>query len=164
MIHKGIGYEIAMIEPGLWKWQFRIGAMIKSGRTKASLELLADRRVRITINRELRIANSCRPATEVPPVKLAQKLQGRSDRTQVDKRPAPRAASHGSRRGVSNAHRHGLHAHRTMQQPMSLGAGPCRTYCRSAGRHSALPIPDGAHKKRGQAALALVWTDAAWLR
>jgi hypothetical protein len=54
MHHKGIEYEIAMIEPGVWKWQFRIGAMIKSGKTKASLELLADQRVRITINRELR--------------------------------------------------------------------------------------------------------------
>ena len=37
MQHKGIEYEIAMIEPGLWKWQFRIGAVIKSGQTKASL-------------------------------------------------------------------------------------------------------------------------------
>ena len=75
MQHKGIEYEIAMIEPGLWKWQFRIGAVIKSGQTKASLELLADRRVRITINRELRTANAAVQRPKYRRVKLAQKLQ-----------------------------------------------------------------------------------------
>lgn len=54
MVHKGIEYEIAMIEPGLWKYQFRIGAVIRTGKTKCSLELLADRRVRMTIDRLLR--------------------------------------------------------------------------------------------------------------
>ncbi|HYI31427.1 MAG TPA: hypothetical protein VD863_26610 [Bradyrhizobium sp.] len=75
MQHKGIEYEIAMIEPGLWKWQFRIGAVIKSGQTKASLELLADRRVRITINRELRIANRSVQRPKYRRAKLAQKVQ-----------------------------------------------------------------------------------------
>jgi hypothetical protein len=54
MVHKGIEYEIAMVEPGLWKWQCRIGDQIKTGKTKCSLELLADRRVRLAINRLLR--------------------------------------------------------------------------------------------------------------
>ena len=54
MVYRDVEYEISMIEPGLWKYQFRIGAMIKSGKTKSRLELLADRRVRATIDRELR--------------------------------------------------------------------------------------------------------------
>ena len=54
MMHKGIEYEIAMIEPGLWKYQFRIGAVIRTGKTRCSLELLAERRVRAKIDRELR--------------------------------------------------------------------------------------------------------------
>ena len=53
MVYRDVEYEISMIEPGLWKYQFRIGAMIKSGKTKSRLELLADRRVRATIDREL---------------------------------------------------------------------------------------------------------------
>ena len=75
MQHNGIEYEIAMIEPGLWKWQFRIGAMIKSGKTKASLELLADRRVRITIDRELRVANRSVQRPKYRRAKLEQKVQ-----------------------------------------------------------------------------------------
>lgn len=54
MVHKGIDYEIAKIEPGLWKYQFRIGAVIRTGKTRCSLELLADRRVRLTIDKQLR--------------------------------------------------------------------------------------------------------------
>ena len=53
-IYKGVEYEIAPIEPGLWKWQFRIGGRIKTGKTKANLELLASRRVQLVINQELR--------------------------------------------------------------------------------------------------------------
>jgi hypothetical protein len=51
MIHKGIEYKIAMIEPGLWKYEFCIGAFIRTG---CSLELLAERRVRQKIDRLLR--------------------------------------------------------------------------------------------------------------
>jgi hypothetical protein len=54
MVYKGIEYEIAPMEPGFWKWQFRIGDRIKSGRTKTNLEILADRRVRSMIDRELK--------------------------------------------------------------------------------------------------------------
>ena len=54
MVHKGIEYEIEPIEPGLWKYQFRIGAVIRTGRTKCSLDLLAHRRVQMTIDRLLR--------------------------------------------------------------------------------------------------------------
>jgi hypothetical protein len=54
MVHKGIEYEIEMIEPGAWKYQFRIGAVIRTGKTKCSLEQLADKRVRMKIDRLLR--------------------------------------------------------------------------------------------------------------
>jgi len=57
MVYKGVEYEIASIDRGVWKWQFRIGDSIKTGRTKTNLEVLADRRVRLVIDRELR-ANS----------------------------------------------------------------------------------------------------------
>ena len=54
MVHKGVEYEIAKVEPGLWKYQFRIGAIIRTGKTRCSLELLAERRVRLTIDNQLR--------------------------------------------------------------------------------------------------------------
>jgi hypothetical protein len=54
MIYKGVEYELELIEPGLWKWQCRIGEKTKTGKTKCSLELLANRRVQVTIDRLLR--------------------------------------------------------------------------------------------------------------
>jgi len=54
MIYRGIEYEIEPIKPGLWKYQFCIGAVIRTGKTKSSLELLAERRVPMTIDRLLR--------------------------------------------------------------------------------------------------------------
>ena len=58
MVYRGVVYELAPIKPGVWKWQFRIGHRIKAGRTKANLELLADRRVRMVIDRELRLSSA----------------------------------------------------------------------------------------------------------
>jgi hypothetical protein len=54
MVYRGIEYEIEPIEPGVWKWKCRIGAVIRTGKTKCSLELLADRRVRQRIDQLLR--------------------------------------------------------------------------------------------------------------
>ena len=55
MIHKGVEYSIARtLAPGVWKWQFRIGSLVKSGRTEARLLLLAMRRVQLKIDRELK--------------------------------------------------------------------------------------------------------------
>ena len=51
MDYRGVQYELTKIEPGLWKYQFRIGAVIRTGKTKSSLELLAERRVRQKIDR-----------------------------------------------------------------------------------------------------------------
>ena len=53
MVFKGVEYEIAPIEPGVWKYQILIGGRVKAGRTKTRLEGLADRRVQLLIDREL---------------------------------------------------------------------------------------------------------------
>lgn len=57
MNHKGIEYTLTKSEtPGVWKWQFRIGDLVRSGRTEARLLLLAMRRVQLKIDRELKQA------------------------------------------------------------------------------------------------------------
>jgi hypothetical protein len=57
MNHKGVEYTLTRSEtPGIWKWQFRIGNLVKSGRTEARLPLLAMRRVQLKIDRELKHA------------------------------------------------------------------------------------------------------------
>jgi hypothetical protein len=42
--------------PGVWKWQFRIGEKLNSGKTETRINLLAIRRVQLRINRELKKA------------------------------------------------------------------------------------------------------------
>jgi hypothetical protein len=55
--HKGVEYTVApSAEPGFWKWQFRIGDKLKSGRTRTRIGLLASRRVQLRIDRELKEA------------------------------------------------------------------------------------------------------------
>ena len=55
MNHKGIEYTLTRSEtPGIWNWQFRIGDLVRSGRTEARMLLLAMRRVQLKIDRELR--------------------------------------------------------------------------------------------------------------
>ena len=55
MNHKGVEYTLTKSEtPGIWKWQFRIGDLVRSGRTEARLLLLAMRRVQLKIDRELK--------------------------------------------------------------------------------------------------------------
>ena len=57
MNHKGVEYTLTRSEtPGFWKWQFRIGDLVRSGKTEASLALLAIRRVELRIDRELKHA------------------------------------------------------------------------------------------------------------
>lgn len=57
MNHKGVEYTLAGSEPpGFWKWQFRIGDLVRSGKIEASLALLAVRRVEPKIDRELKHA------------------------------------------------------------------------------------------------------------
>jgi hypothetical protein len=55
MNHKGVEYSVAMsATPGIWKWQFRIGEAVKTGRTETRINLLAIRRVQLRIDRELK--------------------------------------------------------------------------------------------------------------
>jgi hypothetical protein len=57
MVHKGIEYTVALTAiPSVWKWQFRIGDEVKTGRTETRIDLLAIRRVQLRIDRELKKA------------------------------------------------------------------------------------------------------------
>jgi hypothetical protein len=57
MNHKGVEYTLTRSEtPGFWRWQFRIGDLVWSGKTEAWLALLAMRRVESRIDRELKHA------------------------------------------------------------------------------------------------------------
>ncbi len=57
MNHRGVEYSVAMTAvPGVWKWQFRIGTELKTGKTETRIGLLAARRVELRIDRELRLA------------------------------------------------------------------------------------------------------------
>ena len=57
MTYKGIDYTIApTAEPRVWKWQFRVGDTVKTGKTETNINLLAIRRVELLIDRELKQA------------------------------------------------------------------------------------------------------------
>jgi hypothetical protein len=72
MVHKGVEFTVATTAtPGVWKWQFRIGDDVKTGKTETRINLLAIRRVQLRIDRELKKvrANELRSSTDL----LAQK-------------------------------------------------------------------------------------------
>jgi hypothetical protein len=57
MNYRGIEYSIATTTtPGVWKWQFRIGDDLKTGKTETRINLLAVRRVQLRIDRALKLA------------------------------------------------------------------------------------------------------------
>jgi hypothetical protein len=56
MICRGVEYTLTPVAPGVWKWQFRIGDRVISGKTEARLNLLAIRRIQLRIDRELKKA------------------------------------------------------------------------------------------------------------
>jgi hypothetical protein len=56
MIYKGVEYSVTAVAPDIWKWQFRIGDKVIAGKTEAKLNLLAIRRVKLRIDRELKKA------------------------------------------------------------------------------------------------------------
>ena len=61
MNHRGIEYTVTMTTvPGVWKWQFRIGDEVKTGKTETRIELLAIRRVQLRIDREFKRAQDLR--------------------------------------------------------------------------------------------------------
>ncbi|WP_426440728.1 hypothetical protein [Bradyrhizobium genosp. P] len=59
--HRDIEYTLTNIEPDLWSWTFEINGKIKRGTTRARLGLLAQRRVCIIIDRELKDAARTKP-------------------------------------------------------------------------------------------------------
>ena len=57
MNHRGVEYSVVVTAvPDVWKWQFRIGDEIKTGKTETRIGLLAIRRVELRIDRELKNA------------------------------------------------------------------------------------------------------------
>jgi hypothetical protein len=59
MKHKGVEYMVAPTATrGVWRWQFQIGDLVKTGRTETRISLLAMRRVQLRINRELKKASA----------------------------------------------------------------------------------------------------------
>jgi hypothetical protein len=54
MNYRGIEYRIMRIELGVWRWHMRVGGKPMSGTTATALQLLAIRRVKGIIDRELR--------------------------------------------------------------------------------------------------------------
>jgi len=57
MNHRGVEYTVvSTATPGVWKWQFRLGEQIKTGKTETRINLLAIRRVQLRIDRELKNA------------------------------------------------------------------------------------------------------------
>lgn len=56
MMHRGVEYTVTRSAPGVWRWQFRIGDAVISGKTETNIRLLAIRRVHLRIDRELRKA------------------------------------------------------------------------------------------------------------
>ena len=55
MNHKGVKYMVVPSSTqGVWKWEFRIGDKVKTGKTETRLAELAARRAQIKIDQELR--------------------------------------------------------------------------------------------------------------
>jgi hypothetical protein len=50
MNHKGVEYTLTMIEPGVWKWEFRIDEKVMAGKVRTNLRGLAQRRAEAKID------------------------------------------------------------------------------------------------------------------
>lgn len=59
--HRDIEYTLSNIEPDLWSWTFEIDGTTKRGTTRARLGLLAQRRVCMLIDRELKSVERGKP-------------------------------------------------------------------------------------------------------
>lgn len=58
MVHRGVEYTVKRAaNAGYWQWKFRIGDTVKVGETETKLELLAQRRAQMHIDRELKKAS-----------------------------------------------------------------------------------------------------------
>lgn len=60
--YRGVEYMVVpSATPGVWQWQFRIGDRVRTGKTETRISLLAIRRVRLRIDRELKAAGREKP-------------------------------------------------------------------------------------------------------
>jgi hypothetical protein len=59
--HRDIEYTLTNIEPELWSWSFEVNGKTNRGTTRVRLGLLAQRRVRTLIDRELKSAERGKP-------------------------------------------------------------------------------------------------------
>ncbi len=59
--HRDIAYTLTQSEPDIWHWSFEINGQLKRGTTRVRLGLLAQRRVCMLIDRELKSAARTRP-------------------------------------------------------------------------------------------------------
>ncbi len=59
--HRDIAYTLAQIEPDVWQWSFEINGKRRQGTTRARLVKLAQRRVCMIIDRELKGATRAKP-------------------------------------------------------------------------------------------------------
>jgi hypothetical protein len=61
--HKGVEYTVERTTtPAVWKWKFRIGDKVVTGKTETAINFLAIRRVQQRIDREqkkLHVTNNC---------------------------------------------------------------------------------------------------------
>ncbi|KWV52220.1 hypothetical protein AS156_10840 [Bradyrhizobium macuxiense] len=60
--HRDIEYTLRNIEPDLWAWSFEINGQLRHGTTRARLDLLAQRRVCMLIDRELKNIERTKPS------------------------------------------------------------------------------------------------------
>jgi hypothetical protein len=54
MVHNNIEFSVQQREAGVWCWEYTIGELIKSGELIVSSRLVASRKVRQQIDRDLR--------------------------------------------------------------------------------------------------------------
>ena len=54
MVHNNIEFLVQQCEAGVWRWEYTIGELIKSGEVVVSSRVIASRKVRQQIDRDLR--------------------------------------------------------------------------------------------------------------
>jgi hypothetical protein len=55
VVHNNIEFSVQEREAGVWRWQYAIGELIKSGELVVSSRLVAYRKIRQQIDRDLRM-------------------------------------------------------------------------------------------------------------
>jgi hypothetical protein len=55
VVHNNIEFSVQEREAGIWRWEYTIGELIKSGELVVSTRVVASRKVRQQIDRDLRI-------------------------------------------------------------------------------------------------------------